>query len=451
VVVTNTIGTNVFVTTNLVATYPVDPPPTNQILNYNNGPFLDLEFVDTSLNLIGVGYLERRGKTNLYDTTTQDLIKYSQPHDTIFLEDGLRIVVGGYAFRVPSAATDSQTYSIQIGRPSATSDGLGTPGSDVYIATPTNGSLTVGAVNATKIVTIGQRKYIAGDSAPFRWFNAGDFGNNDLRNDDVMQAFQSAIYLLNNPPVGSDFFDSMDSCGGTYVDLGHGYLEFDTSLTGNTNALNALFSGDDTTINQVAFGDGVLDVCDIYVTFRRSLDPSLVWFRRFWTNGVRAAEIVGNPPPPQTLRALPLTNPPSVKFSSVDFQTSPGQTVQIPINAQVLGSYPLRVAMLNLNVNPLDGSPALATPVQFTPNPALGQPTIASSSGNGNYAATWLNSSIAGLTGNASLGTLTVQIPANAPSNSSYAIRFDHASASPNGLAAFPRKIQAGLVTLSDR
>ena len=51
-----------------------------------------------------------------------------------------------------------------------------------------------------------------------------------------------------------------------------------------------LFGGNDQNINQIAFGDGNLDVCDVYVTFRRSLDTnSLVWFQRFWTNGVRVA------------------------------------------------------------------------------------------------------------------------------------------------------------------
>ena len=78
------------------------------------------------------------------------------------------------------------------------------PGSDVYIATPTNGSLAGGAINSVKIVTVGQRKYVAGDCAPFRWFNAGDFGNRPptLDNSDVMQVFQSAIYSLNYPPCG---------------------------------------------------------------------------------------------------------------------------------------------------------------------------------------------------------------------------------------------------------
>ena len=76
---------------------------------------------------------------------------------------------------------------------------------------------------------------------------------------------------------------------------------------------------------------------------------------------------------------------------------------------------------------------------------------MSSSTGNGNYSATWLNSAIAGLTGTATLGTLTVTIPANAPSSAAYAIHFDHASASPNGIASFPKQTLTGLILLSDR
>jgi hypothetical protein len=49
------------------------------------------------------------------------------------------------------------------------------------------------------------------------------------------------------------------------------------------------------------------------------------------------------------------------------------------------------------------------------------------------------------------LGTLTVTIPANAPSSAAYAIHFDHASASPNGIASFPKQTLTGLILLSDR
>jgi hypothetical protein len=135
----------------------------------------------------------------------------------------------------------------------------------------------------------------------------------------------------------------------------------------------------------------------------------------------------------------------------VDFTASAGQTLQIPITAKIFGDYALRVLMLNLSVEPLDGSPSLTNPIQFKPNAALGNSVMTSSTGNGNYAGTWLNSAIAGLTGNATVGTLTVTIPANAPSSAAYAIHFDHASASPNGIASFPKQTLTGLILLSDR
>jgi hypothetical protein len=436
----------------------VGPVPPGQIITYEGTNFVDLEISNTNINLLGVGWLERAGvgETNLYDTRAQDLIQYSQAHDTLFLQGGGQIIVGGYAFQVPSTAQPGQTYQIQIGRPSATSDGVGAPGSLVYIATPTNGSLVGGTINSIKVVTTGQRKYLVGDAYPFRWFNAGDFGNSNLENADVEQVFQSAVYNWNDPPYGSDFADSMDSCGYTYIDNGNGYLEKNTFADPTV-----LFDGNDTTINQIAFGDGQLDVADVYVTYRRSLDPSLTWFRRFWTNGVLAAEIVPNVVP-QALHKSPAivskvnpnatsTNAPQVNFSASDFVASAGQTIQVPITAQIFGAYPLRVLMLNLTVVPLDGSPAITTAVSFTPNPALGTPTITDSMSAGNYAATWLDSTIAGLTGTVTLGTLTVTVPPTATKSSAYAVHFDHASASPNGLASFPKQTLTGLITLSNR
>ena len=274
--------------------------------------------------------------------------------------------------------------------------------------------------------------------------------------------FESAVYSVDNPPPGSDFFDGMDSCGGTYVDLGHGYLEFNSYISG-PSALNPLFDGNDTTINQIAFGDGILDVCDVYVTFRRSLDPSLTWFRRFWNNGQRVAD-TGAPnvanhlakAPGSTVQPKVQVNSalsPKVIFTAGDVTNcSAGQVVQIPINATIFGSYPLRVLMLNLTVTPLDGSPALTTPVQFTQNATvLGSPYTTASQGNGNYSAVWLNSANAGLTGTVTIGTLNITVPTGASTNAAYAVHFDHVSASPNGIASFPKQTLTGLITLSSR
>jgi len=266
---------------------------------------------------------------------------------------------------------------------------------------------------------------------------------------------------LDTPPAGSDFFDAMDSCGGTYVDLGHGYLEFNSFISG-TNATAPLFNGDDTSINSIAFGDGVLDVCDVYATFRRSLDPSLTWFERYWNNGQRVAQVVPNlsananvvmksAAARPKVASVSSTNA-NVDFVAVDTSASAGATVQVPITAAVFGNYPLRVLMLNLTVTPLDGSPALTSPVEFTQTAtSLGTPYTTSSDANGNFAAVWLNSTSSGLTGTAPIGYLTIAIPATANTNSAYAIHFDHASASPNGLATFPKQTLTGLVTLSSR
>jgi hypothetical protein len=594
--------------------YPLTPP-SDVMVTYDKSNFVSLLTYNTSLNLISVGWLERMGDKTLYDTTKQTLITYSQDHDVTFLAASGQVVVGSYTFQVPGNAVSNQTYQIQIGRPSATSDGIGAPGSDVTINAPTNGSFASGSINAVKNVTVGQRTYVAGDVYPFQWFNAGDFGDGVLDNADVEQVFEAAVYSLNTPPAGSDFFDAMDSCGyigmlngsGVYTNAGsystnypapnflvssnyvftYGYSNvfLFTNITTYSNAIdvvnlttntylltanysknytspiitntvatgvsfvyvdptagtstyttnsvdifyaftntlyytntvvvsntyylsnnivllvtnqssstnigtagnndapqyvfttepaepftvynyniNALFSGNDTTINTVVFGDGQLDVCDVYVTFRRSLDPSLTWFERYWNQGQRVAvpvknsisKVVAQPlkaSPKASQQSLVSTPAPSaspqVIFVAQDVIGGAGQTVQVPITASVLGDYPLRVLALNVSVNPLDGAPALTTAVQFIPNPALGTPAIVDSQGNQNFAAAWLDSTIAGLTNTADLGTLVVTIPATAGATAAYAVSFDHASASPNGLASFPNTKMTGLLTTS--
>ncbi len=439
---------------------------------FNGSGFTSLEIITN--NSIAVGWLERITQTNLFDTTKQSLITFSIAHDDLFPNAAQPngVIVGGYAFQVPANAAPGDTYQIQIGRPSATTDGVGEPGSSIFIYTPTNGSYGAGSINTIKTVTVGQNKYIAGDSAPFRWFNAGDFGNTNLDSADVAQVFEAAVYGLGIQTAGSDLFDAMDSCGFTYIDNGYGYLQ-KSAIHANEGLL---FNGNDSTINQIAFGDGNLDVADVYVTFRRSLQTNLVWFQRYWTNDIahgvsgRVAEIVPNVFNPgvatrslvtakttklanNAIVTIAVTNQPKVVFIAGDFQATAGQTVpvQIPVTASIFGSYPLRVLMLNLSVVPLDGSPALTTPVSISYNSALGSPWTTEQRGNGNYSAVWLDSTIAGLSNNVTVGTLTVTIPTNATSSSAYAVHFDHASASPNGLASFPKSARTGLITFSSR
>jgi hypothetical protein len=255
----------------------------------------------------------------------------------------------------------------------------------------------------------------------------------------------------------------MDSAGqiGAYDGV-NGFYTNSGTLTDSQRT--ALFDGNDSaTINTNIFGDGALDVCDVYVTYRRSLDSSLNWYRRFWTNGVRVADVATNEFKPSaavrsalltstaiTTTNYTLTNQVKVSFASTDFLATASQTLSVPITANVVGDYPLRTLLLNVSIESLDDSPALTSAVGFSYNSALGDPYLTDSSTN-NYAGVWLNNGIAGLSNNVTLVTLTVVVPAAADSLSAYAIHFDHASASPNGSIAFPKQTLTGLITLSSR
>jgi len=442
------------------------------------GPgFTNLDLINTNLNTIGLFWVERAGETNLYDTTRQTLLTYSQAHDDQFpnKQNPNGVIIGGYGFQIPPNATPGQQYQIQINRVSASSDGIGAPASSVFIYTPTNGSFTGGAINSIKTVTAGESIYLVGDAYPFRWFNAGDFGSGELVTNginDVLQVFESAVYGLNTPPTATDFYDCMDSAGdmGTF-DNAHGYYVDGGALSAGQQA--ALFNNNDPSeVNANMFGDGVLDVSDVYVTATRSIfgtnaNYNLLWVQRFWTNGVRGALYTANPSltlnqatphvaisHAQANTTLSSTNQPKVVFTAGDIPLATGgTTVQIPINATVYGTYPLRVLLLNLTVVPLDGSPALTNAVSFIPTSSLGAPTtgFTEQRGLGNYSGAWLSNSVAGLTGTTTIGVLNITLPGNATASSSYAIHFDHASGSPSGFASFPKQTITGLITFANR
>ena len=420
-------------------------------------------FTNVSNNLLGVGWLYRTGIKYLnllsnplidFDTTKQDLIAYSIAHDTLFTKGGGLVVVGAYSFQVPTNANYGDKYFIQLGSPSATSDGVGAPGSDIYIQAPV----------ASQAVSVSSPAYLVGDAAPFHWLNAGDFGEGLLNNADVMQVYQAAIEGVDLPPANSDLFAALNSSGylGGWDPANHYYTN-----SGSAASFQAMFDGNDLTINTNCFGSGFLSVADVYVTYRRSLDPSLTWFKRYWTNGqfvaVATTNLAYNTNVPHLLasQSAGMVAPKissnldyrqaSVNFSAGDAVVTANQTIQIPISAQVFGDYPLRVLGLNLTVVPLDGSPRITQPVSFAPVAGLGSPTISSTKGASSYSAAWLDSSISGFTGNTLIGTLTVTIPATANSQSAYAVHFDKASGSPNGLALFPKQTLTGLITLSSR
>ena len=418
---------------------------TNVVLNFTN-----LLFTNVTQNLLGVGWLERRQATNLYNTLEQDLIRYSMAHDTMFHSQNLKVIPGAYSFVLPPAAADGETYEIEIIRPSANADGIR---EDVFIETPNDTNIPIRAVQT---VTIGERRYTVGDLAPFRWFNAGDFGDGSILNNDMEQVHQTVIYGVNRPPLGSDFEGAIDSCcvDTNGVDRSVGYQPYD---------------GNDTIINQLGFGDGRLNVADLFVSFRRALDPSLVWYERYWSNGVLRANVIPNtfrgqitglsassfkntfPARESGYSKLSSTEPSSVKFTVGAVQAAPGQIAEVPVYAEVRGEHPIRTLLLNLEVSAIDGRAGITEAVEFWAHPLLGGPSLGSISTASGFAGAWLDPNHPGLSGNVQVGTLYVKIPANATANSAYLVHIKDVSASPNGIGILPSTTQDAAIIMQGR
>jgi streptogramin lyase len=407
-------------------------------------------FLNSSLNLLGIGWLERRDQTNLYPANAQDLITYSLAKNTAFDKGGNKIILGAYGFKIPTTALESDTFRVAMRNPSGSSDGVSQP---VSIRVLTENGLGAGTLNTIKRVTLASRPYMVGDSTPFRWLNAGEFGDFQLVNTDVADLFQTVEYQLNGlanrgldgvsrPLRDSDLFNALDSSDGSSPTVSF---------------------GDDVSINNVISWDGSLNVDDLWVTFRRSLDPSLKWFARYWSNGVLNVVEVPNglasgfgtaaaPAKTKSAAKTALVGPrPAARLTSGDALASAGQTLEIPIQLSITLGYAARVAIVSVSLQPLDGSPAITVPVQFSTTPAFQNPEFINSRGPNHYAAAWLNHTIPGVSGDSLFAILTVQVPANAGSRAAYRVTFNHFSASPNGVALFDASTSPGLILLSDR
>jgi len=456
--------------------YRVIPPaawsstPTNRLfyrLTDPLMPLMDLTVYDPVRGFMAVGWLERRSFGNLYNTVNQDLISYSIARDNLLHKEQGRVILGAAAFRIPPNAASGDRYRIRVDRPSATSDGVGAPGAQVYIAAPTSGYLTNDGLSAERTIVMKSVPYLVGDSAPFRWLNAGDFGDGKLLNDDVMQVFETALYNFSpinpatgqpyDPPYFSDFRDALDAGPVLGQLTPEGYYV----PAGAVPDTASLFHADDTLIDQIAFGDGVIDIVDVFITFRRSLDPARVWYERFWTNGQRVARRV-----PQSLAAPPIRaagsqaepppaawpeRDPLLSFSIQDRTVAPGSEVWVPVKVRVEGRWPLRVLMASVMVRPLEGAPPLEAPAQFVPDGAWGQPTLQGQPAPGMVAFAWLDGNRPGVTGEGLLGQLRIRIPSGAPTGAVYRLEWGHVSGSPNGMAALPTVRQAGLVVVGQR
>jgi hypothetical protein len=426
---------------------------TDSFTNFNP-VFQDLLFTNIPGRLMGVGWIERRPATNLYDTRLHDLITYSFAHNTLYRSSGGKVVPGGFSFVVPRDAQAGNTYTVRVDRPSATADGIA---ADIFIQAPAADD-ALSPVKAVRTLVIGNRTYIPGDLVPFRWYNAGDFGDTNILNNDVTQIAQAIAYGFGYPPAGSDFYDAMDTCCVTtnFVDVSTNFNAFD---------------GSDAIINQIGFGDSSreftgkeLDVADVFIAFRRGLDPSLNWYARYWSNGVRHAVVVPNvfrgaaslrrqsvvAHPPERDPVIQTTESPGLKLSIGSAVGVPGQTVILPVVADISGGYPLRALAFSAVLETIEGE-ALPGKLQFN-SAELGHATLLFNDQAGRVGGTWLNTDTDGVLGRKRVvGSVIFQIPENASARSIFRARLERVSGSPNGVSLFPVTVAGGIVSMENR
>lgn len=399
------------------------------------------------VNSLEVGWLTYYPLTNYYPTPQQDLVMYSAPYDVIYSANSTP-VMGSVEIAIPSNALLNSPYQIQLQNGS----GIDIGSQPIPMQTVTNGSLTGGSVNSIKQLAVNPAspKYLVGSIQPFYWFNAGEFGTNTIASGDVIQTFETAAYYTNSGyllPSNCDMFNAMDSSSGVL------------NTNWDNDPQNEIIS-----INNMTMGDGVVGADDLYVTFRRSLDPSLNWYNRYWTNGaltneltpnllavpgsfVRKARALDDPAPPSVS-----SGPHSVTVCTSTLIVSSNQTLAVPINAAIIGSAPIRTMLFNITVEALDGSPAITSPVSFGAADNLATPNqLTLSKGPNNIAMALLDPTVTGVYGTNQIGTVLVNLPTNTTPLSAYLIHFNRFFASPNGLTMFSNTVGDTLLTLSDR
>ena len=275
---------------------------------------------------------------------------------------------------------------------------------------------------ADRHIVIANIPYLVGDSSTANGYNAGEFGslkdaNRDLvnlANNDVNNAFYASLGIR-TPFSFSDVFDAMDA-----------------------------FPID----NEVATGgDGQIRFLDWQIILARALRLDTNNWMRSWSVGGRRSTVLTN-----------LTMAPSTPAEHIVVDAAgkawareallgakpvenaqPGSTVDVPIYIDSRTAPYVAGLQFRAVVEPVDGAPALETPVRFQSASSLPAPFSAGETDGTlpvNHALTaWSllqNKLPQAQMKQGTLGTLTVAIPATARAGQEYRVRFEFADGAPD-------------------
>lgn len=298
---------------------------------------------------------------------------------------------------IPVNANPNDVYAIRILEASGTSDGQQLP--------------VVLAPLPSRQIVVSNVSYLVGDSSPGGWYNAGDFGNGNLDNADVNNAFHASLGLR-TPFTFSDVFDAMD----VFPLDEAGYIG----------------------------GDGEIRYLDWQVLLQRSLRLDTNNYQRTWaaggvrsatdavlrTSGTRAKGDTRPAPAPGTvwLRQGAVCSQP------VAWATA-GTSCSMPVFAKMASGFSLAGLSFRAAIVAEGAAPPIQG-VSFTP--ATGQPAPMQEPGRATneLLCAWslvpAPAFVPALTGSNLIGTIHFTVPASAASGSIYTLRFLNVDGAPN-------------------
>lgn len=323
-------------------------------------------------------------------TLTRGLIVSALGIDSNFEAEDFA-VAAQLALPIPPSATVGQAFRIQVLFPSATADGR-------EDAVPL-------AAGPARTITVGGVPYLVGDTAPGGWYNAGDFGDGQLDNSDVNNAFSASLGVRQPFPF-SDVFDAMD----VFPEDGPG----------------------------IAGGDGEIRFLDWQLLLFRSLRRTTNNYARVWDGGVRTAlpaALPGQPNLPGDRQSRP---PGMVWFRHAALQAGildhalDSYVVNVPVWLNVAPGESVSGLLLRAAVTPgNEGTPALTDQATFVGADGLPAGTRHEVPIN-QVAVGWnLGAFEPALEGRTLLGHIRFRVPPEAERGSCYSVEFSHADGSP--------------------
>jgi len=294
---------------------------------------------------------------------------------------------------IPTNANVGDTYSVAVINPSATSDGF-------------NAAVSLTPMAAATIL-VTNVAYTVGDSASLfgGWYNAGSFGDGNLDNSDVNNAFYAAIGLR-VPYAFSDVFDTMDV-----------YPLDEPGFVG---------------------GDGQIRFLDWQHILLRSLRLETTNWARAWSAGGNLTNFMtslqtmrrGYPPKPPTLSPWYR----QVLLGAISVGNAlPGSTVNMPVYVKLADGSTLSGLQFRAVIAPQGSAPALAQALQFIPAAGVPTPSFQQSFQPGATGYGWPLGSFNFLSRSSNfLGWVSFTLPVGALSGQAYTLSFTNADGAPD-------------------